>query len=128
MPASMDPLCRLQLQKIRRISRYRRRNGRSIESITFGLRFDELRTLDSALVDVDHPQEPGAENTPTKSQPPLRYPCTMKDTHNPKRNAKGMLSLLSEALIIADDTNGPIKADVLPTCDACKNPYVPLRL
>lgn len=37
-------------------------------------------------------------------------------TYKPKRKAKGMLLLLPDAVMIADDTNGPINADVFPTC------------
>jgi len=36
-------------------------------------------------------------------------------TYSPNKKANGMLSLLSAAVIMADDTKGPMKADVLPT-------------
>lgn len=40
----------------------------------------------------------------------------MSVTYSPNKNAKGMLSLFPEAVIIAEETKGPIKAEVLPTC------------
>jgi len=36
------------------------------------------------------------------------------DTHRPNKNAKGMLSLPPDAVMIALDTSGPMKADVFP--------------
>lgn len=38
-----------------------------------------------------------------------------RKTYSPKRNAKGMLSLFPEAVMIAEETRGPMNAEVLPT-------------
>lgn len=35
-------------------------------------------------------------------------------TYSANRKAKGMESLLPDAVMIADETNGPMKADVFP--------------
>lgn len=39
-------------------------------------------------------------------------------TYTANRNANGMLLLLPESAIIAEVTNGPMNAEVLPTCQA----------
>ena len=37
------------------------------------------------------------------------------ETYKPNRKANGMLLSFPDAVMIADDTNGPINADVFPT-------------
>ena len=37
------------------------------------------------------------------------------NTYKPNRNANGMLLLFPDAVMIADDTSGPMNADVFPT-------------
>jgi hypothetical protein len=39
-------------------------------------------------------------------------------TYRAKRNAKGIESLLPDAVIMAEETKGPMKADVFPICSA----------
>ena len=42
-----------------------------------------------------------------------------KMTHSPNKNANGMLLLFPDAVMIADDTKGPMNAEVLPTYKHC---------
>lgn len=39
-----------------------------------------------------------------------------RDTYMPNKNAKGILLLLPDAVMIAELTKGPMNADVFPTC------------
>jgi hypothetical protein len=45
-----------------------------------------------------------------------RLSLLLEATYSPNRNANGMLLFPPESVMIADDTNGPINADVLPIC------------
>lgn len=44
-----------------------------------------------------------------------RINVELSGTYSPNKNANGILSLLFESVMIAEDTNGPMKADVFPT-------------
>ena len=88
-----------------------------IEGFPLGLRRNEFLTFHSTLPDIHKPQESRAEGPPT-------YPTSVfcvkdempkKGTYNANKNANGMLSLFPEAVMIAEETRGPINADVLPT-------------
>ena len=88
-----------------------------IEGFPLGLRRNEFLTFHSTLPDIHKPQESRAEGPPTYSTLALCVKNEMpkKGTYNANKNANGMLSLFPEAVMIAEETRGPMNADVLPT-------------
>ena len=77
---------------------------------------NKFLALDATLLHVHHEQEDSAEE-PAKGialEPRDANQRSIEGAHRPNRNVNGMLSLFPEADIIASETNGPMKAEVLP--------------
>lgn len=86
------------------------------ESSTASLCWDERLALLPALSNVDLVEQDSAQDAPvTKSQLAMDIRSAVKYAHSVNKNANGMLLLPPASSIIADDTKGPMKADVLPT-------------
>lgn len=77
-------------------------------SLTFSL--DKLFALNPALLDIHEIQKHSACRPAKKMSDMSKIAMVELDTYSPNKNAKGMLSLLSEACMIAEETNGPIYA------------------
>jgi hypothetical protein len=89
--------------------------AQALKCLPFLLSFNECLTLDAALIYVHKPQEDRTKCAPERTRDKLKAVTGREGkTYNPKRKAKGMLSLFPEAVIIAEDTKGPMKADVFP--------------
>ncbi len=89
------------------ISRIRTRKVRArLKGLALLLRADKRFALHAALVHVHEIKENRTENT-AECPAIIESNSTRsksKSTHSPKRNAKGMLSLLLAAVMIADET------------------------
>lgn len=57
-----------------------------------------------------------------RSEVSIKMKASIGVTYSPNRNAKGMLLFPSEAVIMADETKGPMNADVLPTYHMTMDP------
>lgn len=87
------------------------------EQIPPGLGGHKGIALLSASLDIDHIQKHGTQDAPTTSinQEQAREEATAKfKTYSPKRKANGILLLPAESSIIAEDTKGPMNAEVFP--------------
>jgi hypothetical protein len=86
------------------------------ERLRFRLRLDEGFALCPRPRHVHKPQEPRAQYAPARAHQhaPRRMWNRAQTTHRPKRNANGMFAFPSAASMIADETNGPTNAEVLP--------------
>lgn len=87
-----------------------------LECLVIRLGLDELLALDMALFDIYHVEEHRTEYPPMIGcRLRARYRPRGRQAYRPKRNANGMLALLLDAVMIADETKGPMNAEVFPT-------------
>jgi hypothetical protein len=100
-----------------------------LESVPPRFGGDEFLALDPTFLDVHQPQQyraytssaqpKGTSESDVRSEvwQATRITRVRALTYRAKRKAKGMLLFPPEALMIAEETNGPMNAEVLPICN-----------
>lgn len=86
----------------------------SLEGPSFTFCLDEVFAFDAASGHVHKPEKDHTKDTTDRDSVRARLDLEQKCTNSANRNAKGML-LFEESSMIAEETNGPMKADVFPT-------------